>query len=64
MGDRVRGDDGESKMLNLCDIEMYLQNEIRAEITLLVKGRKATFFCDTGACRTRIHPQDMPKNVQ
>lgn len=52
------------EILDICNVEMYLQSEIKPEITLVVKGKEAIFLCDTGGCRTPIHPQDMPGGVK
>lgn len=36
------------EILDICNVEMYLQSEIKPEITLVVKGKEAIFLCDTG----------------
>lgn len=54
----------EQDILDICNVEMYLQNEIKPEITLTVQGKQISFLCDTGACKTLIHPQDLPEGIK
>ena len=51
--------ESEEEALNLSEVELMLQNE-RPEVTLSIRGIKITFLCDSGACRTVMHPNEIP----
>lgn len=59
--DTEENDEKESEILDVCTVETCLHAKVKSEIILVVKGRWLTFLCDTGACRTLIHPLDMKK---
>lgn len=59
----VFGEDS-PELITVHGLELFASMLIKPEITLLVNGHEIEFLCDTGACKTVLNYDFLPKDVK